>query len=227
MWVYRWDYFLLGWIIVAKVFTTLLGPFTLNELLKYMETGGEGAVVRPWVWVVALFIASVAPSIAMQCYIFHTTRMLVRTEGRVTQLVFEHALRVRMKEETQSGSGSGTAAGSEVQTPATAVAELPRTAEGSDGSAETAAVGHPGEATDATAVDGNGTTTSKKAGKAPSVSSSTPSAKERSKEKESGASSNLVGKMTNLISTDVGNLVDGTWFTFDDCEAFVDIETLA
>jgi hypothetical protein len=38
-------------------------------------------------------------SLGNQWYIFVATRMLVHTEGLLTQLIFEHSLRVRMKAE--------------------------------------------------------------------------------------------------------------------------------
>jgi hypothetical protein len=38
-------------------------------------------------------------SLGRQWYIFVATRMLVHTEGLLTQLIFEHSLRVRMKAE--------------------------------------------------------------------------------------------------------------------------------
>ncbi len=39
-------------------------------------------------------------SLTRQWYIFVATRMLVHTEGLLTQLIFEHSLRIRIKAET-------------------------------------------------------------------------------------------------------------------------------
>jgi hypothetical protein len=89
-------------------------------------------------------------------HLYKQTRTLVRTEGVITELVFEHALRIRMKEETQSDIKSS---------------EDKKTADPSP--------------------------------------ASTPSSKSDSSHR---ASSNLVGKITNLITTDLGNIIEGRHF---------------
>ena len=43
-------------------------------------------------------------SFGRQWYIFIATRMLVHTEGLLTQLIFEHSLRLRMKAEVSENS---------------------------------------------------------------------------------------------------------------------------
>jgi hypothetical protein len=37
---------------------------------SYLESHGEGAVVRPWVWIAYLFLGPAVRTIAFQCYIF-------------------------------------------------------------------------------------------------------------------------------------------------------------
>ncbi|KAH7097252.1 hypothetical protein BKA62DRAFT_751274 [Auriculariales sp. MPI-PUGE-AT-0066] len=59
------------------------------------------AVVRPWVWVLWLFIGPWLSGFIWEAYVFTTTRMLVRTESIITQLVFEHALKIRVREDAQ------------------------------------------------------------------------------------------------------------------------------
>ena len=39
-------------------------------LFRYIETGGESATVRPWVWISGLFIGPVVGTMAIQWYIF-------------------------------------------------------------------------------------------------------------------------------------------------------------
>ena len=41
-----------------------------RRLLRYLETHGEGAVVRPWVWIAYLFLGPALGTIAFQMYIF-------------------------------------------------------------------------------------------------------------------------------------------------------------
>jgi hypothetical protein len=77
-----------------------MSPLALNQLLKYMENNGEGAVVRPWVWIALLFIGPTVNSLANEYYLYITGRTMIRTEAIITQLIFEHSLRIRIKAET-------------------------------------------------------------------------------------------------------------------------------
>jgi hypothetical protein len=43
---------------------------TQRTPFSYLETHGEGAVVRPWVWVSFLFLGPALGSIALQWYYF-------------------------------------------------------------------------------------------------------------------------------------------------------------
>ena len=45
-------------------------PIGTNRLLKYMEQGGEGAVVKPWVWILWLGGGPVVETICFQLYTF-------------------------------------------------------------------------------------------------------------------------------------------------------------
>jgi hypothetical protein len=86
-----------------------------------METRGEGATVQPWVWVAMLFFSPVIGSLAWQWHLYTSVRVffsfakglsywcvktgcLVRAQAMMTQLIFEHALRIRMKTETGSST---------------------------------------------------------------------------------------------------------------------------
>ncbi|KAL0950642.1 hypothetical protein HGRIS_007430 [Hohenbuehelia grisea] len=82
----------------------LAAPIGINRLLTYMETHGQGSVIRPWVWVAWLLLGPVTRSVANQLYQYLATGLTVRVEAVVTQLVFEHALRVRILADTASRS---------------------------------------------------------------------------------------------------------------------------
>jgi hypothetical protein len=77
--------------IVINVFSSFLSPLGINRLLKYisliwqnssgsiyftsyLETRGEGAIVRPWIWIVWLFVGPIIGSLAFQWYIFIAVR---------------------------------------------------------------------------------------------------------------------------------------------------------
>ncbi|KAG8972657.1 hypothetical protein FRC05_009668 [Tulasnella sp. 425] len=196
LWLYRWQYLALLFLVTIKAVFALVSPVVLNKLLFYLETGGEGAVYKPWVWIIGLFLAPVLGTVGFQLYIFITTRLIVRTEAIITQLVFEHALKIRMKSETGNGntpteSRAATAVGSRA-----ASVHEPE---------------HHSEESGQTAVGESGQASSSPKGKAPSV---TPSEASRKKDDDSQKDKNLVGKITNLISTDLGNIVEARDFLF-------------
>ncbi|KAH9166802.1 hypothetical protein EDB89DRAFT_2075433 [Lactarius sanguifluus] len=197
--VFRREYIQLAIFIVIKVLSTLMAPVGMNQLLRYLETRGEGAVVRPWVWVAYVFLGPALGSIAFQCYVFIATGTNVRVTAIVTQLVFEYALRIRVKAETVSSPEATPTATPEVGSDATtpdsgSIVEINTVSEGAGGSGEetrgeqstVAASGIKGERKE----DASGSDRGDKA----------------------GGSSNLVGKMNNLVSTDLENLVGGVDF---------------
>ncbi|KIJ62401.1 hypothetical protein HYDPIDRAFT_94464 [Hydnomerulius pinastri MD-312] len=150
---FRKEYTLLAATIVLQVLANLAAPVGIKNLLSYLESGGKEAVVRPWVWILGIFLGPVITALSLQWYGFIATRTLVRAEGILTQLIFEHALRIRMKAETEK------------------------------------------ESQDAAASD---------ATSAPSAPGST------SKPKAKGE--NLVGKINNLVTSDLGNATEGRDF---------------
>ncbi|OWT36272.1 ATP-binding cassette transporter [Cryptococcus neoformans] len=77
----------------------LSGSVGINQLLDYLEKDGKGHSLRPIVWIIFLFLGPTFGSLTMQFYIFTTTRSLVRSEALLTQLLFDHALRLRMKDQ--------------------------------------------------------------------------------------------------------------------------------
>lgn len=198
--VFRGEYIFLAVMIVLRVVISFASPLGINRLLHYIETRGEDALVRPWVWISWLFLGPVVGSILWQGYIFVTTRMMVRAEAMVTQLVFEHALRVRMKAEVPDAAS---------QEPA-----QPADDSDSDGSVDETLRGNVSEAESATTNvpangESNGSPTKKGKKKAPSVTSTETS---RTHADGSSKADNLVGRINNLITTDLGNLIDGRDF---------------
>ena len=113
--------------------------------------------------------------------------------------MFEHALRIRMKSESNESSASRPS--TEPSTPDTASV------------AESTTVNHSVEGT-------NETTTSTLSAQSSPSSSDRDSTKKGKKSKgedkeegkKGGKGSNLVGKITNLVSTDLNNIVDGRDF---------------
>jgi len=76
-----YEYIALALMIVIQVCSALASPFGINRLLLYLETKGENAVVRPWVWISWLFLAPTIGSIAFQWYIYLAVRLALSRSG--------------------------------------------------------------------------------------------------------------------------------------------------
>ena len=124
-------------------------------------------------------------SISSQWYIFMGTRALALTEGLLTQLVFEHSLRIRFKAEGSKEKSFSTVQ-SPIITPDTQSIEGSTALEGSDTQSDTTA----------------GSTKGK--GKPDSVATKFSSAKD---EKEEEKKDNLIGKINTLVTVDLENVV--------------------
>lgn len=171
----------------VKAVFSLVSPFVLNRLLHYLETGGEGAVYKPWVWITGLFLAPALGTAGFELYLFITNRLLIRTEALVTQLIFEHSLKIRIKSETGSESSSAASRAASVHEPE-----------------------HQGEGSGDTLIASGEQPSSSPKRRAPPVAPSEPSSPTPSKKDEdSQKDKNLVGMITNLISTDLENIVEG------------------
>ncbi|KIJ68829.1 hypothetical protein HYDPIDRAFT_25082 [Hydnomerulius pinastri MD-312] len=196
--VFRTEYTVLTLLVVLRVLSTLAAPVGVNYLLQYLENGGEGAVIRPWVWIAWIFIGQFVGSIIYQWYIFFSTRTVVRAEGIITQLIFEHALRIRMKAElpdNDKGSGSGAS------TPDSAsIAESSTIVEGS----------REGSVDDVQSSSASTAASSTSKGKQ-KAKDKTDDADAQAKKPQSSAD-NLIGKINNLVTTDLGNITDGREF---------------
>lgn len=125
---------------------------------------------------------------------------MVRCQGILTQLVFDHALRIRVKAEAQKDTS-----GSQVST-AAATPDTASIAEGTEGS--------PDDSGEDTAGSVNSTVKGKQ--REPSSMSTSSSSTKVDKEKtdDSGKEGNLAGKLNNLATTDMEALVNGRDFLF-------------
>ncbi|RPD81341.1 multidrug resistance-associated ABC transporter [Lentinus tigrinus ALCF2SS1-7] len=208
MTVFIKEYIVLALCLILRTVATFASPVGIYQLLQYLESDGEGAFVRPWVWIVWLFLGPVVGSIAIQYYVFHTTRMLVRTEGIITQLVFDHALRIRMKAETLE-SPAASRATTAAHTPDNASIAEPE--DGASHDSPSGSNASEDETVRASTISTASTAATKK-GKEPAVKKS--EAPKDAPAEPSTGSGNLIGKINNLVTTDLNNLVDGRDFLF-------------
>ncbi|KAJ7264124.1 P-loop containing nucleoside triphosphate hydrolase protein [Mycena haematopus] len=162
--VFYREFLILAVLVVFRVLGNYSGPYAMNQLLLYIERREQGAdvVVRPWVWIGLIFFGPIVASLGFQTYNFINTRSLVQAESILTQLVFSHSLRIRMKAETTHDNPGDSAT---VQSSSPSINSNP---------------------------------------------SKQPLLKLAQKGKKSEAS--LVGKINNLVTTDLGNIVDSRDF---------------
>lgn len=163
-------------------------------------------------WILLLFLSPILSSILFQLYIFTSTSALVRTEGVLTQLVFEHALQIRMKEEAPTSSGTSVP-----NTPRTQTFDLPSVdGEGDAATTDGASTANGMEASaSSTTAAGSASTTDEEEHQAKTKTTKTPptpAAKPEGDDSSSGA--NLAGRINNLISTDLENITESRDFMF-------------
>jgi hypothetical protein len=155
-----------------------------------LENGAADDGIRPWFWVLVLFAGPMLSAVANQWYMFLITKILVHAEAVLTELVFEHSLRVCFTTEGSKqqpggqGQGSGTVAG----------------------------------ASSAPGVSMGGNSVTDDGAQRPSVSeATTPEPLTKGKAKEIVASTtrtksnakkdaNLIGKINNLVTSDLNNI---------------------
>ncbi|KAJ7630594.1 P-loop containing nucleoside triphosphate hydrolase protein [Roridomyces roridus] len=177
IWTFRLEYTIMATSMLAMVLGNFASPIGLNRLLNFLEHQDEEPTIKPWFWILWLFFGPMLGSLATQVYIFFATRTLVRCEALITQLVFEHSLRIPRQ------SRDGT---EKVQLcshdPSGEWALLPSSSSSIK------------------------STSSKTKGKGKDQAEEEPS--------QSPSDSNLVGKIMNLVTTDLGNIVDSRDFLF-------------
>jgi hypothetical protein len=145
-------------------------------------------------------------SVALQRYIFIATRILVRVECLLTQLVLEHSLRIRVKAETGDPPSI-----TQQNDAALHSSTLDEPAQGSSTSSthETLVPSEIGSneetlTQDSASVRSTSTGSSQKQ----------PSKPSKKKDDNEASADNLVGKINNLISTDLGNITEARDFLF-------------
>ncbi|KAJ7091800.1 P-loop containing nucleoside triphosphate hydrolase protein [Mycena epipterygia] len=92
-------------LVVAFVYMILCVPadyvstLGINRLLTYLEAPAD-AVVRPWVWIAMLFFGAALGAVLNEAYTSTMYIVMIEAEAIIISLVFEHALRIRVKAET-------------------------------------------------------------------------------------------------------------------------------
>jgi ABC-type multidrug transport system fused ATPase/permease subunit len=195
--VYWKTYLVLALMIFIKAVMEFAVPIGINRLLTYIQSGDSGDI-RPWFWILWLFLGPTVASMAWQYYIFTTTRSLVHVESLFTQLLFGHALRIKMQDPVDTTAAKGGDMKG-ANTPAIVEDEQPTGVV----STHTPVVNNgPVQADDA---ESSTTASQKREGSVDSGKK----AEDAKGEDESEQASGLVGRLTTLASTDLENIVEG------------------
>lgn len=169
---------------------------------RYLETNGENAIIRPWFWILCIFCGPFFRSLAFQWFIFIMTRTIARTEGILTQLVFEHSLRMRFKAETSSRKDEQIESGHDRDSTTLGTPDTASLAESDTGtSVSTEGAASASEST----VAGQSSISTK--GKSKRGDATGGKGEKGSKDDE-----NILGKINNLVTSDLNNITDGREF---------------
>ncbi|KAF8963040.1 hypothetical protein BDZ97DRAFT_1758980 [Flammula alnicola] len=211
--VFRKEFTNLALLIICRSTCLFAFPIAIYHILSYLETGGNGTQsdIRPWFWILCMFLGPAVNAVALQWYIFILTRTLVRTEALLTQLVFEHSLRIRLKAESSSEKGDrihDRDTSTMVGTPDTvSISESSAAGSNADEEESVTAAAASREASG----DAQSSQFSTLKGKAKDTESKSPSAKPE-KKGSAESDSNLIGKINNLVTTDWSNIVEARDF---------------
>ncbi|KAF9021407.1 P-loop containing nucleoside triphosphate hydrolase protein [Hymenopellis radicata] len=179
------DYAVLIIMMIIQVCADFAAPVGVNRLLSYLENNGREPVeYRPWLWITWLFVGPMISSLAFDWYIFIATRIIVRCQAILTELVFEHALRIRVVADSAS--------------PAPADEEETKNGADSDNAAIESESNSESAPSEDTTLQASSSSTKSKAS-----SKTAPSSPAQDEVK------NLVGRINNLVTTDMSNIVWG------------------
>uniref|UniRef100_A0A8H8CG88 P-loop containing nucleoside triphosphate hydrolase protein n=1 Tax=Psilocybe cubensis TaxID=181762 RepID=A0A8H8CG88_PSICU len=192
--VFRYEYSVMALSVIGQVVAGFLSPIGINRILSYIENGGEGATIRPWFWILCLFCGPSFDSILFQWYIFLATRTLTHTEALMTQLIFEHSLRVRFTADSSE----------EVKPKITTDQDQTGVNTDSSEGLEPAAPAEQADAVSATP------------GAPPGIPVLSPLNQSDANDEASSSKkeSHFIGKINNLVTTDLGNVIDARDFLF-------------
>ncbi|KAH8086658.1 multidrug resistance-associated ABC transporter [Cristinia sonorae] len=205
-WVFRWEHAEMALMLVFRVFVSFLGPIGINRLLRYIETGGEGALVKPWVWMIWLLLGPALGSVLHDWFNYRATRIHVQAQGIITQLIFDHALRMRVKSEASKSETSTLPSRS--HTPAPDTPDGASIVESGDDAAANTEESQDNE-------DSASVATSITKVQAPKNKSAAdiPTTQQRTEEEDDKKTSkDLVGRLNNLVTSDLATLQGGQAF---------------
>ncbi|KAJ6559886.1 P-loop containing nucleoside triphosphate hydrolase protein [Mycena capillaripes] len=194
---FRNEYATILVMLLIYVVCTFAAPIGINRVLAYLEAPDANSDnIRPIVWILWLAFGPLTGTTAIQSYYRLSMRILVQVEGLLTELIFEHALRVRVKAHHPDA---------EAPAPKDAVPSAGAVTPDDDASSTNTTLNantnnDAGSESDASSDTAHGTTRSTTSA---APKDAKPGVKASSK---TGGSSVDVGKISNLVTTDLRNV---------------------
>ncbi|KAF9564162.1 P-loop containing nucleoside triphosphate hydrolase protein [Agrocybe pediades] len=182
-WYFRKEYTIAVTAFVVTSCLTFTAPIGINKTLAYLENGTMDATIKPWFWILLMLVGPLLHSVTEHWNLFVQTKIRVRIQAVLTQLVFEQSLRMRVKAEMPSDASIPSAsellvvgANEVVPTPSLSDTQQPDDVISTPSTAQVLSV----------------------------VSAPVPA------KKSAGDAENLIGKINNLVSSDLDTIVEGT-----------------
>lgn len=73
-WQYQIFTYSCSYDIFVQVMLKFAGPLGINRILTYLETGEQDTAIKPWVWIIWMFIGPLAGSAISQRYMYMSVR---------------------------------------------------------------------------------------------------------------------------------------------------------
>ncbi|OSD00621.1 P-loop containing nucleoside triphosphate hydrolase protein [Trametes coccinea BRFM310] len=197
---------------IASVIGSFAAPMSINQLLHYLESGRAETPIKPWFWIALFGFGRLFKDVSDEWFMYYSMRLSVRSQAIITELVFEHALRVRMKADT-SDSHDVAESNSSIAAPTPDNSSQIAT----EGTQEASSVGR-----DDTGGDASRPATASSSMAAPPASSFSKGKPQSTSDHETRARTNadaarpavekkdrsrhLIGRITNLMSSDLNSL---------------------
>ncbi|KAK7056504.1 hypothetical protein VNI00_003060 [Paramarasmius palmivorus] len=95
----RRDYTNMVIMVVIQTIGKFIVPVSVNQLLRYLEGSKNEFFIqaRPWFWVLMIFVGPNLAALSMERYMLLALRSLTQINSILIQIIFSHALRIRMK----------------------------------------------------------------------------------------------------------------------------------
>jgi len=186
------------------------------SISSYLESNNaESGDIRPWFWISSLLLGPIFKSLSTHSYNHWNTTTRVRIEAVITELVFEHSLRIRLKAEGSDDDDKLTSNHpNKITSNATAVPggdDDGRTVNGNhttreesenrvaEGSTVVGSSRHASESVQSTARKGKS--------KAKAYT-----ADEEARAEKQSDTQNLLGRINNFVTSDLSNILEGSDF---------------